>query len=253
MSTTRKTPRRKVGKGGDPKRDEGKEAEATAVDADREACQRCGQIHPGCRAHTKHGPNKGKPCGMVPRIGSLVCVKHGGNHPDHKKKAEQRLLELVDPALAELHRVLTDKRADDSVKVRAALGILDRTGHGPGTKVEVSTKWDDLLADTFAGQIDRAALAEPVDRRSLPSAAKRDTSWEDVDTFQRDAQADAWRKYDEDEAREYAERPNFRTSDTVRGEVVESVILPDPANAPLGASEFGGDSNHPPRYGADGA
>lgn len=117
-----------------------------AAPTGRPVCEKCGQVHRACRGHTKHGPNAGKPCGANPRIGQFVCIKHGGNHPAQIKSAKQRLLELVDPALATLYKVLTSD-ADDSVKVRAALGILDRTGYGPGATLNVqSSKFDEMLA-----------------------------------------------------------------------------------------------------------
>ena len=100
----------------------------------RDPCEKCGQVHGRCAGHTKHGPNAGKPCGANPRAGALVCIKHGGNHPAQKKAAKERLLELVDPALAVLHKVLTDPKTDDHNKVRAAQLVLDRdrlqAGHG---------------------------------------------------------------------------------------------------------------------------
>ncbi|GAA1543307.1 hypothetical protein [Nocardioides humi] len=220
------------------------ERESAAGPANRPTCEKCGLLHEGCNAHTKHGPNAGKPCGMKPRIGSLVCVKHGGNHPDHKRKAKERLLELVDPALAALHKVLTDKNADDSTKVRAALGILDRTGHGPGAKLEVGvSKWDHLMEAASAEQFDRGAI-EYDEPSGLPSGGGggHEPTWEDVAQAQSNARAEAWREYDSEDAAEYERRPNFRHSQTVRGEatVVEDSILPGipPTSGP---SEYGGD------------
>jgi hypothetical protein len=155
---------------------------------------------------------------MKPRIGALVCVKHGGNHPGHKRKAKERLLELVDPALAELHRVLTDKHADDAVKVRAALGILDRTGHGPGAKIEVGiSKWEQMFEDGVV-TLDRSL--PPSEPDALGPAGGDDLGWEDAHQHGEDARAEAWSEYDHEDAKTY-ERGRIRPDEnTVRGEVV---------------------------------
>lgn len=42
-------------------------------------CTTCGEVHPGCTAHTKHGPNAGRPCQKPPLKGAKVCTSHGAN------------------------------------------------------------------------------------------------------------------------------------------------------------------------------
>lgn len=155
-----------VGKGKRPDPPPTTDGENGASRIERPVCEKCGQVHRRCRGHTKHGPNAGKPCGANPRTGQFVCIKHGGNHPAQIKSAKQRLLELVDPALAALHRVLTGD-ADDAVKVRAAVAILDRTGFGPSANLNVQeSRWDAFVAavvDVDGGnvEIDRSLGAEP--------------------------------------------------------------------------------------------
>lgn len=187
----------------------------------------------------------GERCKRAAIKGGTVCTSHGGKAPQVQKKARERLAELVDPFIGELRRIVLESDADDSVKLRGIVALLDRTGYGPGAKIEVGvTKWDALLEEAaHAGQIDRS-LGEPDQPRALPSTGGGDHTWEDVDTFQADARAEAWREYDDDDAAEYEARPNFRTSATVRGEavVVEDAILPDipPTRGP---SEYGGDGD----------
>jgi hypothetical protein len=116
---------------------------------------------PQCVAIKRNGER----CKAAPIHGAKVCRAHGGATQHVKRAARERLLELVDPALAELHRVLTDATADDAVKVRAALGILDRTGHGPGAKVELGlSTWDQKLEEVFGRvehvELDRSGLDE---------------------------------------------------------------------------------------------
>lgn len=55
-----------------------------------------------------------------------MCVAHGGAAPQVKRKAGERLLELVDSALVELDRILRSRSADNADKIRAANSVLDR-------------------------------------------------------------------------------------------------------------------------------
>jgi hypothetical protein len=58
------------------------------VSEDPTSCERCGEPHVRCSAHTKAG----KPCGQPPMSGQTVCRKHGGKAPQNLNAAEQRLL-----------------------------------------------------------------------------------------------------------------------------------------------------------------
>lgn len=55
-----------------------------------------------CKAHTKRGP-----CKHSPIHGGVVCQTHGGSAPQVKKKAQERLADLIDPnrALREAARL----------------------------------------------------------------------------------------------------------------------------------------------------
>ncbi len=102
----------------------------------------------------------GERCRAPAILGGNVCRVHGGAAKQTKRKARERLLELVDPAIAALDRVLRDPEKDDNVKVRAALGILDRTGFRPGVVLEVNPgdQWSGLLNAVTAGADDRSGL-----------------------------------------------------------------------------------------------
>jgi hypothetical protein len=71
-------------------------------------------------------------CRRAPVPGALVCVIHGGKAPLVQKKARERLLEAADPAAAKLAELI--ESADEAVALRAAMALLDRSGHGPTTK-----------------------------------------------------------------------------------------------------------------------
>lgn len=185
----------------------------------------------------------GEQCKRAAIKGGTVCTSHGGNAPQVQKKARERLADLVDPFIGELRRIVLESDADDSVKLRGIVALLDRTGYGPGQKIEIGvSKWDALFEDGGV-LIDRDAIKAGDDSRALPPRGGGEPNWEDVDTFQSTARAEAWREYDDDDAREYEARPNFRTSDTVRGEavVVEDSILPEQPDTRTDPSEFGGD------------
>lgn len=62
--------------------------------------------------------------------GGNVCVTHGGAAPQVRKKAEERLAEMVEPALIQL-RNLIDSADSDAVKLAAVKDALDRAGYKP--------------------------------------------------------------------------------------------------------------------------
>lgn len=77
-----------------------------------------------CKARNRAGQR----CGAWAIHGSTVCRVHGGSAPQVKRKAALRLIELIDPAIATLGRVMVDPNAKDADKLRAAENVLDRGG-----------------------------------------------------------------------------------------------------------------------------
>jgi hypothetical protein len=56
------------------------------------ACEMAGQRHPICDGHRiRKGSAPGQPCRKSPRLGAMVCSKHGGEAPNAKALAERRL------------------------------------------------------------------------------------------------------------------------------------------------------------------
>lgn len=51
-------------------------------------CDRCGQPHARCSAHTRAG----NPCGQKPMLGQRVCRMHGGSAPQSIAAAEERVV-----------------------------------------------------------------------------------------------------------------------------------------------------------------
>lgn len=79
------------------------------------------------RRCTAHSARTGKRCGKAAILGGTVCQTHGGGAPQVKAAASERLLALVDPALAALAKALRHK--DIRAAVTAARDVLDRAGH----------------------------------------------------------------------------------------------------------------------------
>ena len=88
---------------------------------------------PQCTATSK---SSGKRCGKSAIPGGNVCRFHGGAAPQVKKRAEERLAALVDPAIGFLGRALR-KKGVSSVQYQAAKDVLDRAGFKPKDVVVV--------------------------------------------------------------------------------------------------------------------
>lgn len=112
----------------------------------------------------------GERCKRAAIKGGTVCTTHGGRAPQVVKSARERLLALVDPAFAVLLKILTDPNADDSVKVRAAIATLDRTGYGANQTVTLEVSEFNAATDAMlSGMIDaNGTLPVSRDMSSLP-------------------------------------------------------------------------------------
>jgi hypothetical protein len=86
-----------------------------------------------CTAHVSDGS---RPCKRWAINGSTVCATHGGQAPQVKKSARERLAELVEPALEGLHTAL--KSGEIPSIVKAAQIVLDRTGFHPSKAIELT-------------------------------------------------------------------------------------------------------------------
>ena len=129
----------------------------------------------------------GTPCRRRPMKGGKRCLLHGGASPLARQAAERRLLYGVSLALDRLIDAVSEHEhegpcelcgcsplARDAVVIRAALGVLDRSGFGPGLRLQHSNEEDDQgireirvnIVEVSAEQrerdqaSDRAALAE---------------------------------------------------------------------------------------------
>lgn len=118
----------------------------------------------------------GRRCKKACIPGGTVCNTHGGAAPQVKRRAQLRLLSLVDPALGALARTLGTTQ-DDGLRVKIAFGILDRTGLGKAT---------DVSADVAKGLLmERYYALREKDEEERRERAKEletmDAAWEEVE------------------------------------------------------------------------
>lgn len=74
-------------------------------------------------------------CGRAATPGAYVCASHGGKSPQVRAKAQLRLVELIDPAIATLAREMAQAKSSID-RQRAANSILDRAGVARRTEVD---------------------------------------------------------------------------------------------------------------------
>lgn len=96
-----------------------------------------------CKAMLTSGERR---CKNMALKGQRVCRFHGGGAPQNLAAAKRRLAALAEPAIGALERAM-HKAENAGLElhpqvIKLALKILDRTGFGPGVKIEVDAKQD---------------------------------------------------------------------------------------------------------------
>lgn len=92
--------------------------------------------HP--RQCTATSQTTGERCRRFAIQGGHVCPHHGGSAPAVRAAANARLADLIPDAIAALHRAANS--GDIKAAVKAAQVVLDRTGHGPTSRIEVEAR-----------------------------------------------------------------------------------------------------------------
>ena len=85
-----------------------------------------------CSAHKTNG----EPCHRAPIRGGAVCIMHGGKAPQVVAKAEERIRDMVDPALNRLRDLIDDDLS--GVALAAVKDVLDRAGYKPPDRQQIS-------------------------------------------------------------------------------------------------------------------
>lgn len=89
-----------------------------------------------CRARRTNG----EPCKNSAIRGGTVCARHGGSAPQVRAKANQRLIEMVLPAMKELNRILNREDVADADKLRAIQMVLNRTGYSERQQIDIGLR-----------------------------------------------------------------------------------------------------------------
>jgi hypothetical protein len=110
-----------------------------------------------CAAHSSQ---TGEPCKKAAIRGGTVCASHGGQAPQVKKSARERLAELVEPALEGLHTAL--KSGEIPSIVKAAQIVLDRTGFHPSKAIELTGEFVGPVEVVSAERLDLLSVEEKV-------------------------------------------------------------------------------------------
>lgn len=82
----------------------------------------------------------GKPCGLPPIKGGTVCHKHGGSAPQVRAAANRRLIEMVIPAMKELHKIINREDVADADKLKAISMVLNRTGYSERQQIDIGLR-----------------------------------------------------------------------------------------------------------------
>lgn len=87
-----------------------------------------------CGKRTRGGGH----CRNARMLGGPVCRMHGGKAPQVMKKADERIRDLVDPALSRLAKLVDDPAS--AVALAAVKDILDRAGYGARQRIELTIR-----------------------------------------------------------------------------------------------------------------
>lgn len=170
-----------------------------------------------CTAHKRNGDR----CSNPPVRGAVVCRMHGGSAPQVRAKANQRLVEMILPALAHLRKIVDSPSTSDADKLKAIQMILNRTGYSERQQIDIGlrepSKFDELTDTAFVVLRGRQNIIDPADEaQALPSGGGDEDQ----------ALNDILDKRDRDRQREASTRLDNRDHDVVRGVAVS----PEEAN-----------------------
>jgi hypothetical protein len=118
-----------------------------------------------CTAHVSDGSRQ---CERWAINGGTVCATHGGQAPQVKNSARERLAELVEPALEGLHTAL--KSGEIPSIVKAAQIVLDRTGFHPSKAIELTAEYNGSVEVVPA---ERVALLSVEEKEKLVELLER--------------------------------------------------------------------------------
>ena len=161
---------------------------------DRAPCQRCGQTHRSCTAHT----TSGRACRASAINGTNVCKVHGGSAPQVKATAAKRvaqqkaaaaldrlglrregltptelLAEVVERAGADLEYAAAMAAAGDDAWAAAYLDILDRAGRVAKAGVDAGLQERAVQVQEAQAVILATVVRDALDRSGIDMSARQ--------------------------------------------------------------------------------
>jgi hypothetical protein len=115
-----------------------------------------------CTARSKQSQGR---CKRWAITGGTVCPIHGGSAPQVRRSAEQRLADLVDPAITALTELVESSNID-AIRLAAIKDVLDRAGFKPRERIEQSGKVviEVVYGDDSQGSFAPLALSPATDQ-----------------------------------------------------------------------------------------
>lgn len=105
--------------------------------------------------------NDGERCTRWSIRGATVCLWHGGNLPNVKKAADDRvkaaklrIIDSVDDAFETLHELLAPGTGE-GIRLKAATELLDRAGLKPGMELTVTVEDNRSPLDSLMAELDK--------------------------------------------------------------------------------------------------
>jgi hypothetical protein len=128
-----------------------------------------------CNATNRAGDR----CNRSATFGMNVCHLHGGRAPQSLATQQRRFKEAAGDAMNNLVE-MANGSTDESIKLRANIAILDRTGHGPSALLKLaqenSAPWTAWLTNEELEQVRaiRDAAIERMDAGETPFGEVRE-------------------------------------------------------------------------------
>ena len=103
-------------------------------------------------------------CGKSAMLGQKICHMHGGKAPQNIRAAKKRMLEMADGAMLALQDAIDN--GDHKESVSAARIVLDRSGLGPTSTIDLNEKNGDSYSTMSSSELADAArrLAKEADK-----------------------------------------------------------------------------------------
>lgn len=115
----------------------------------------------GYRRCTANAKGSGDRCKRAPIPGGTVCNMHGGGSPSARRKGQNNLMEMLDPANARIARIISNPNTKDTDLIRIWENLLDRLGYPRNMEIGVEDIRDQIL--NAVAEVDEDTLQEIIE------------------------------------------------------------------------------------------